>query len=167
MKKILSVVVLALMLASVGCAPPKPEDQKKIVDIIRISSKAATKVGFDYFDKKDHKAAVKTADEVNKAIVEVVLPYLNGEAVTVASFVVSEMLQEKFFDKLDVEIKLAIISAATILDIYISPPDPTKKLTKEELDYMKAFFEGVASGTDGFGNKLNVTERQQHSRWFK
>lgn len=164
-----SLVVVAMLIAAVGCERPV-KTQPEIVRGIRTGTQAATTVGLNYLDKKDHKVCVKTAEELNKMIVEVVLPYLNNEAVTAATTVVEEVLKEKFFDKLDENIKLAIVSAATILDVYIRLPDPSQKLTEAELAYMKAFFEGVAAGADDFIMKPGAVVRDVGPKkrgWFR
>ncbi|MDP1711968.1 MAG: hypothetical protein Q8K86_05875 [Candidatus Nanopelagicaceae bacterium] len=145
MKKILCLVAVALT-TLVGCTPPKPETEKKIVVLVRTTAQVATEIGLKELDKKDHTLALTVAKETNKVIVEEVLPYLNGEATTAFSFAVNEALQLKFFAKLDASIKASIVAAAVVLDSLIQPPDPTKKLTPQELDYLKAFFEGVAAG---------------------
>ena len=171
MKRASMLLAFALLVLLTGCAPPKPDDQKKIVVMIRQVAESGSNLGLNYLDKKDHKAAVKTAEEMNKTIVEVVLPYLNGEAVSATSFAVNELLQEKFFSKLDENVKLTIVAAAAVLDTYLTPPDPTKHLSEAELAYIKAFFEGVAAGTDDFLKKPAVTMKVPNvkptARWFR
>jgi len=171
MKKIYLSLVVLLLLAAAGCTPPSqptPEVEKKVEMAIWTAAETASNVGLNLLDKKDHLVAVKTAQEVKKAISEVVLPYLNGDAANVASYAVDVLLQQKFFDKLDDNVRTIIMAATAVLDAYVSPPDPNTKLTPTEIAYMKAFFQGLEASTDSFTSRPAGVRPSQKKlgKWF-
>jgi len=172
MKRLIGAVgILALVVVS-GCRQPSAPDVATVSNAIKASTKVAITLGMNQLDKKNHELAVQTAQKTQKAVTELVLPYLDGEAIQLTSKVIEEALKEKFFKNLTPEIKDAIVAAAAVLDVYLPLPDAQTKLTADQLTYLKSFFNGVQDGMARFDGstatvKMGAPTKKASRGWFR
>ena len=64
------------------------------------------------------------------------------------------------------EVKVSIIAAATILDLYLPVPDSNTFLTQDHVDYLKAFLTGLRNGCDSFTSKIIVNPKDIKKSWI-
>jgi hypothetical protein len=160
MKRRNALVVLAMvpMLLTSGCGETAKieetilKNKDKIVVIIKAAAESGTELGLKKWAEKQPDAAKEAATAINRNINDQLLPYLSGDKLP-SSAEVREFINSSLFKDVPNEIKLTVVAAATVLDIYLPIPDSNTFLKPEHVEFIKAFLSGVSSGTKSFLDK--------------
>jgi len=155
MRKIILVAMLcALSVPNMGCTDAQKQklqevvkkNHDQIVAGIELAVGQGVRIGFAKWSEKDAAAAKEAGAKLQKNVTEVLLPYFSGEGKLPASAEVREFINSSLFKDLPDEVKNVVVAAATVLDVYLPAPGSDTFLKPEQVDYVKAFLNGVLRG---------------------
>lgn len=135
-----------------GCEKPSPEAIRKM---LKGAGENGAYYGLKEWAKKDEPSAKECAASLTKNIKEKLLPYLEGGNLP-SSDQVQAFLSSSLFNGVKPEVKQAIILASMALDAILPIPSANAYLNADQVSYIKAFLEGVASGCDAFLGSRNL-----------
>jgi len=160
-----SLMVVALM--ATGCGDSTGDFIKKnkplVMKTLSLAGKIGANEGLKQWAKKDEAAAKEAAAALNRNLKEEVLPYFEGEGLK-TSAEVNEFINSSLFKDVPDEVKLAIVTAAEVLDYYLPIPG-SENLNEDHKDYLKSFLTGVQEGVDKFVG--NGTVSSSNRSWLK
>ena len=169
-KSVVVFAVIASLMCLPGCNNTKIEEiiknnKDSIVKGIAIVAEQGTAFGLKKWAKDNPGAAKEAAAALAKNIKDELVPYFSGDGKLAASSEVSEIINSSLFKNVPDEVRIAIVSAAAILDVYLPAPDSSTYLNADHVDYIKAFLGGVAKAAD----KLAGTETWSipDNKWIK
>jgi hypothetical protein len=157
-RNVLVVLGMFVLFLTPGCGEAVKIDEAitknkdKIVVIIKSASESGVELGLKKWSEKQPEAAKEAAVAINRNINEQLLPYLNGSQLP-SSAEVREFINSSLFKNVPNEIKLAVVAAAAVLDIYLPVPDSGTFLKPDHVDLIKAFLGGISNGTKTFIDK--------------
>lgn len=175
--KIFAILPVCLTLCLCGCLGPKTGGNpalKKIdptvLTLVKDAATTATVYGLRELNKKDPTVAKSVAVGTSSSIADNLLPYLKGQAQFKTVKEVENYLSTAMCDKMPAEVKLAILAAFGVVDLYLPVPDAKTYLTANQIDLLCAFMEGVAAGCqsyDGVGSRSCAKPNNPSKKWFK
>lgn len=123
-----------------------------ILQTVRTVASRGSEEGLKAWAKKNPAAAKEAADALAVNLTSVVA-YLNGGNLGSSEAVQTVVNSTLLTDKIPDEVKTAILAASAVLDLYLPVPDAVTALNQDQLDYLKAFVEGLQTGVNNFNNR--------------
>ncbi len=141
-----------------------------VVSAIQTTARIGTNQAFKAFAKSSPNSVTEAAIALDKSITETILPYLDGATVH-ASTEIKRLLASSLLAKIPQTIRDGISVASGILDAFLPIPAAATTLTKDQIDYIRAFVSGVGLGCDDFipdpvTGQVRV-ERSAEPRWIE
>lgn len=171
-------VMLAFPFGMTGCHqdestdpvnPPAPTVVKDIDPAILTLEQTITEAGSLYglteWAKKDPNSAKELATNLSSNITQQLLPFVQGAAKLKTVAEVQQLLQTSVFAKVPIEVKLALVSACAVLDLYVPIPEAATFMTKNQVAVVQAFLTGLKSGCDDFTGK-KAGARAPAKKWL-
>ena len=172
--KTFAVMLACSLLCLCGCAGGDPTLKKidpTVLALVKDAADAATVYGLSELAKKDPTVAASVAVGTSSSIADNILPYLKSQGQLKTAKEVEDYLSTAMCDKLPAQVKLAIISAFGVLDLYLPVPDAKTYLTADQINLLCAFMGGVAAGcqqSEGAGMRSCTKPADNPSKkWFK
>jgi hypothetical protein len=140
-------VLLAVSLFATSCdnaGDVIAKNKPIILKTLTLAGKLGSYEGLKRWAKSDEAAAKEAAAALSRNLKDVILPYFEGEDLK-TSAEVDEFINSSLFNNLPDEVKLAIVTAAEVLDFYLPVPG-SDKLTVDQRDFLKAFLTGLQEG---------------------
>ena len=141
------------------------QNKPLIVKTLQSAAKAGALNGLKQWAAKKPEAANEAATALSQNINGTLMPYLDGGNLQ-SSEQVETLLNSSLFKNVPDEVKVSIIAAATILDLYLPVPDSNTFLTQDHVDYLKAFLTGLRNGCDSFTSKIIVNPKDIKKSWI-
>lgn len=142
--------------------PTKPQDiDPTVLTAVRFTAQAGTQVGFKQWAKKNPDLAKDTAATTVK-MTDDLIAYFKDDSKLKTAQEAQNVLQMKLFDKLVPEVKIAVIAAFAVLDVYLPIPSSTTYLNKNQTQLIVAFLTGVHDGAQASMTKF----KSVNTSWF-
>lgn len=156
--------LLAVLLIVPGCNSANIEqaiaaNKPLILQTIQVASGRGAEEGLKAWAAKNPGAAKDAAIALD-ANLDTFLAYLNGDHVG-SSQVVNETMNTTLFTNVPPDVKMAILAASAVLDLYLPAPDSGTVMSADQIDYLRAFVTGLKNGVKDFNTK-NVKRNWLH-----
>jgi hypothetical protein len=161
-------VLLAVSLASTSCdnaVDVIKQNKPIILKTLTLAGKLGSYEGLKRWAKSDEVAAKEAAAALSRNLKDSILPYFDGEDLK-TSAEVDEFINSSLFKNIPDEVKLAIVTAAEVLDFYLPVPG-SDKLNVDQRDYIKAFLVGLQEGVNKYLGVSTASAAKATRNWIK
>lgn len=122
----------------------------EVITLCQAMTTSGSLFGLQEWAKKDPNAAKECATNLSSNITQQLLPYLQGQGQLKSSAEIQQLLQTSVFSKVPEQVKIAIVAASAVLDMYVPIPPSQQFMNADQVKLVSAFLTGMRDACDQF-----------------